>query len=163
MSQMIPMPLVTLLWLYACSDVPGPCAFPVPPLGCKPHWLLLYLSIVSHSIIEIPSLLFDLLINKVKNRAGPPCWAQANEKSNLFPISFKPLILLPQYCGCLKQPALKGKKNPSQSEKNPLSFGKAGQARSDSHTVKSCLSQCFLLRPPGSISSEFLGICGWQK
>lgn len=52
------------------------CAWPmctsVPPLVCKSHWLLLYLSIVSHSIIEILSLLFDLLINKVKNRAGPP-------------------------------------------------------------------------------------------
>lgn len=84
-----------LLWLYACRCVPGPRAFPVPPLVWKPHWLLLYLSIVSHSIIEIPSLLFDLLINKVKNRAGLPCWAQANEKNNLFPISFKTLIRLP--------------------------------------------------------------------
>lgn len=86
---------VTLLWLYACRYVPGPWPFPVPPLVCKSHWLLLYLSIVSHSIIEILSLLFDLLINKVKNRAGPPCWAQANEKNNLFPISFKTLIRLP--------------------------------------------------------------------
>lgn len=69
-----------------------PMYIPCPSISvCKSHWPLLYLSIASHSIIEILSLLFDLLITKVKNRAGPPCWLRPMRKITSSLFHSKPL------------------------------------------------------------------------